>query len=592
MKRQIVLTSLLALLALGAAYMARDISHKVEEVEDIDPELALYTTHVPELAYIEIEQTPNLSGQFLASHLAQAENDWKKANDFLDEVLQFDPENIEHIKRSMILAMGYGDIDFAAKRAKRLVESGDTNSLARVILSVQAMAAGNMEEAVRQLEKMEPGDITDYVSPILMGWAKAGLGEAEPDTMGMGTTTLHSFHGALIALFLKDKEHARQFIDALMSVPILNPFEAERVADLMVLAGDYEQARELYKKALLGKGRVESLKQKLALLEKDPQMVVELMGPLHIETVAHGAALAMYDMADLLFRENSDNSARLFAHMALTLNPALNDARFMLADMAARDDREEDAIVQLKAIPETHPQYLETQYAIADLLADIDKQDEALAHLEGLFEKHKGVELLIRIGDLYRQVDEYGEALVAYNKAVRMLDGDVPEKYWHLLYARGMAYEHEGQWDKAEKDLKAALVYRPNHPFLLNYLGYGWADQGVHLEESLDMIAHAAALRPEDGYISDSLGWVYYMMEDYEKALPPLEKAVELLPYDATLNDHLGDAYWRVGRRLEARFQWERGLNNNEDNVLDEDMIQHKLRYGLDVPFEVKQAQN
>jgi tetratricopeptide (TPR) repeat protein len=70
------------------------------------------------------------------------------------------------------------------------------------------------------------------------------------------------------------------------------------------------------------------------------------------------------------------------------------------------------------------------------------------------------------------------------------------------------------------------------------------------------MIKHAVDQRPDDGYIVDSLGWAYYTLGNYDKAVTNLERAVELKPSDPTINEHLGDAYWRVGRKLEARFQW------------------------------------
>ena len=207
--------------------------------------------------------------------------------------------------------------------------------------------------------------------------------------------------------------------------------------------------------------------------------------------------------------------------------------------------------------------------------------------MEDLFKAHDDIESLIRIGDLYREEEEFAAALKVYNKAAKQIGEDIPEEYWYLLYARGMTYEREGEWDKAEDDLKAALVYRPNHPYLLNYLGYSWADQGKKLEESKELIQRAVSLRPTDGYIVDSLGWVIYMMGDYKEATPYLERAVELLPYDATINDHLGDALWKVGRKTEARFQWERALNATEDETLAE-KIREKMRFGLDA--EVKEA--
>ncbi|HSG94924.1 MAG TPA: tetratricopeptide repeat protein, partial [Afifellaceae bacterium] len=73
---------------------------------------------------------------------------------------------------------------------------------------------------------------------------------------------------------------------------------------------------------------------------------------------------------------------------------------------------------------------------------------------------------------------------------------------------------------------------------------------------ALDMIRKAVDLRPNDGYIVDSLGWAYYRLGRFEEATRELEKAVELRPDDPVINDHLGDAYWQTGRTLEAQFQW------------------------------------
>ncbi|MGB1077361.1 MAG: tetratricopeptide repeat protein, partial [Bdellovibrionales bacterium] len=182
-------------------------------------------------------------------------------------------------------------------------------------------------------------------------------------------------------------------------------------------------------------------------------------------------------------------------------------------------------------------------------------------------------------------------ALKSYNKALSMLDKESDDKrYWSLYYSRGIAYERLGDWDKAEKDLKKALEMEPNHPYILNYLGYSWADQGKNLEEALEMIAQAVRLRPDDGYIVDSLGWVYFKLEDFERAVEPLETAVALMPEDATINDHLGDAYWKVGRKHEARFQWKRALSFAEeapDNLSDleavelVERIKEKMKSGL-----------
>ena len=118
---------------------------------------------------------------------------------------------------------------------------------------------------------------------------------------------------------------------------------------------------------------------------------------------------------------------------------------------------------------------------------------------------------------------------------------------------------------EAEADMKKALELFPDQPLVLNYLGYSWIDQGVHLEEGMNMIRRAVEQRPDDGYIVDSLGWAYFRTGNYEEAVKNLERAVELKADDPTINDHLGDAYWRVGRTLEAHFQWSHAKDFNPD---------------------------
>jgi Flp pilus assembly protein TadD len=118
---------------------------------------------------------------------------------------------------------------------------------------------------------------------------------------------------------------------------------------------------------------------------------------------------------------------------------------------------------------------------------------------------------------------------------------------------------------------------------VLNYLGYSWVDQGVNLDEAFKMLRRAVDLRPNDGYIVDSLGWAHYKLGHYQEATDALEKAIDLKPADPVVNDHLGDAYWRVNRRTEAHFQW----NHARDMKPDTDelpKILDKIDHGLPDP--------
>ena len=188
--------------------------------------------------------------------------------------------------------------------------------------------------------------------------------------------------------------------------------------------------------------------------------------------------------------------------------------------------------------------------------------------------------------------EKHNDAIKAYNRAIDSLGGKVTKNYWPILFSRGMSYEQIGDLKKSEDDLMAALEFQPDNPYLLNYLGYSWVDQGKKLEESLKMIERAVALKPEDGYIVDSLGWAYFKLGRFEDSVIEMEKAVELVPFDPIINDHLGDAYWKVGRKNEARFQWARAINHTKD-AGDIAKLEQKINLGLDdIETPLKQAQS
>jgi Flp pilus assembly protein TadD len=127
------------------------------------------------------------------------------------------------------------------------------------------------------------------------------------------------------------------------------------------------------------------------------------------------------------------------------------------------------------------------------------------------------------------------------------------------------------------------LEARPDDPNALNYLGYLWVDSGSRVHQGAEMIARAAAAMPENGHFQDSLGWAQYRQGLFEQAVTTLEGAVEKEPANAEINDHLGDAYWSVGRQREAGFQWTRVLTLDPDAKRRAE-VERKLVEGLAGP--------
>jgi Flp pilus assembly protein TadD len=213
-------------------------------------------------------------------------------------------------------------------------------------------------------------------------------------------------------------------------------------------------------------------------------------------------------------------------------------------------------------------------------LDTLDRTDEAKKRLEKLIvDRPDDLEAIMALGNIVRARKQYAECAKVYSRAVAPTTA-TERSNWPLFYFRGICFERDKQWDKAEADLKTALKLYPDQPHVLNYLGYSWIDQGINLDEGMRMIRRAVEQRPEDGYIVDSLGWVYFRQGDFQEAMKHLERAVELKPDDPTINDHLGDVYWRLGRTIEAQFQWShaRDLKPEPDELVK---IQEKLKTGL-----------
>ena len=188
-----------------------------------------------------------------------------------------------------------------------------------------------------------------------------------------------------------------------------------------------------------------------------------------------------------------------------------------------------------------------------------------------------------RLGDMLRRRSRFAEAAVAYDQALARSgtpQGTLGARDWSLLYARGIARERSGDGTRAEADFLRALELSPEQPYVLNYLGYTWAEQGKNLDRAKAMLLRATELRPQDGNIADSLGWVLFRLGDLPGAVTWLEKAVELESRNSVVNDHLGDVYWAVGRQREAQFQWRRAATL-EPEPADLVKIEAKLRDGL-----------
>jgi tetratricopeptide (TPR) repeat protein len=129
-----------------------------------------------------------------------------------------------------------------------------------------------------------------------------------------------------------------------------------------------------------------------------------------------------------------------------------------------------------------------------------------------------------------------------------------------VLYEYGLFLDYIGEQDSALKIMEQIIAMNAEHAGALNYIGYTWADKQEKLPEALRYISLAAKLKPNNGYIRDSLGWVYYQQGEYEKARNALEMAVKLAPDDPAILDHLAETYLALKLPEKAKETWSKAL--------------------------------
>jgi len=197
--------------------------------------------------------------------------------------------------------------------------------------------------------------------------------------------------------------------------------------------------------------------------------------------------------------------------------------------------------------------------------------EEGIDYISSKFRKidNPNLKMVFDIANFYKNSKNYKKAIEYYTKIIASLSEDSEIKS-DLLYRRGGSYERLGNYKKADEDLLLSLKIKPDEAYVLNYLAYSWLERDYQIDEAIEMLEKAYALRNDDPYIIDSIGWAFYLIDDYVEAEKYIKRAVELMPEDPTVNDHYGDILWKLDRKIQARYFW--------NNVLSFDDADDDLR--------------
>jgi len=519
-------------------------------------------------------------GLFLSGRSALAQGRFEEGASFLGAVQTLTPEQPAVTEQATTAALLAGDLGYAARAVSNAeAASPAIAEAAELVSAVLAFAEGDARRANVRLKANPVGAPHARAGALVGPWIAGGAGDwatalVEPNPTGDPLGVVFGRYNRAVLL-----EHNRRYdeAEALLRALVDTPRTAVvfRVAygEFLERRGRRDEALSVYDAGIAAGSQDPGLapaRSRAASRSRAPSL----------PTFREGAAEALSIAARQATAEGAEQFAVVYLRLAVALDRK-PETLLLLGQTAVReDDLRELGLSVLAEVPRDQASvYAAARVQMGLTLSAADRTGEALdAFLAAQAAAPDDARIAQVTAGQLMQLERHGEALDLLNGPLL----NTAEQGADIRFLRGAALESLGRISEAEAELWAALQIEPNEPVYLNYLGYLWVDSGTRVAEGAEMIARAHAADPEDGNIQDSLGWAQFRQGQYETAVETLEQAVAKEPANAEINDHLGDAYWSVGRRREAGFQWTRVLTLDPD-AERRAAVERKLVEGLDL---------
>lgn len=516
-------------------------------------------------------------GLYLSGRLALSRGDAEMGAAYLQATEALTPEQPGVREDAFMAALFGGDLDFAARIAPTGADvSPVLTQVGRLIDMVQTFEHGDAADALAIYAQAPIGNPHGRAGYYVHSFIAAAAGDREaalamPSLQPNDPMLIFArYHHAMLLEHYGDFAGAETDYTTLMGSRAGSQLFRLPYGEFLERRNRRPEAIALYDAAIAegtADGKIVAARARAQGRRRPPAA----------PTLREGAAIALRNAAVQASVEGAHEFAAVYLRLALNLSPN-DETRLRLGQTLAEAKIESAARDALDSVtPADDEYYAAARTEIAVSLQREDRDEEALIELQ---RAHAATPDDARIAYLLAaQLIE----LKRYDEGMSILNGPVlntAQQGFAVHLLRGAAYESMGDIGRAEAELWAAHQLKPDDATVLNYLGYLWVDKGLRVEQGAAMIAQAVAADPENGNFQDSLGWSQYRQGQYDAAVTSLEIAVTKEPANPEINNHLGDAYWQVGRRREAEFQWSRVLTLNPDAEQRAD-AERKLAQGL-----------
>ncbi|MDD4071168.1 MAG: tetratricopeptide repeat protein [Desulfobacterales bacterium] len=473
------------------------------------------------------------------------QKDSANAMKMIDQILSRHPEDIDTLILSGNLRQSLGDVETAEKNYEKILSLDPKQNDIYLLLGDIYLESDRPDQAFTLYSQLIGQFPQSYVGHYYLGRIYAEKGQIEKAEQEYKKTLqlapdLQEPHFDLIRLYEKiGKEDSviRQYQELLIKDP-------ENIQALMALGYIYFKDGRLQ----------DSDKYLLQLGQKS------LTDKVVIQTVIQN-----------YLDQNKNSEAVIILEGMLKGAPNSSEIHYLKGIAHERLKDFDRAVDHLTKVSPDSMFYTNAVIQTAFLYQDQGQLTEAIAFLKGVIEQHPEMpEVGIYLGSLYEEAGAFSEAREVYQQAL-VLTPDNAE----LHFRSGVVYDRLGDKESSIREMRRVIQLDPEHPNALNYLGYTFAEMGTNLDEAERLIREALKYKPDDGYILDSLGWVYFKKGLFKEALQHLEKAVSLVPEDPTILEHLGDVYREFGNKKKALDFYRRSM---EKAKTDASGINSKIR--------------
>ncbi len=515
------------------------------------------------------------------------DSQYEESNKFLQRLDGLELNHINYSSKFLYSLVNSGKFEEAFKFSKKLERRNIDNFESNLVLGVYYLKNGQDKQAQKYLLKIKNSNsvfiLNKFLSDSLLIWSDVDNkdffeSQTKINALDKRFENLKSIETVFLHCFYKSKKADNQFEKLISNKEVNFSRYNYFYSSYLVETGRVNKAKEVIKSSLeLFPRNLLLNQQKIDLNSKREKIDFNCQNKLHV------IAEIFYITANALSSQSIFTFSNFYVNLAKYLNSDFYPFNTLIAENFYNIDKLHQAKQVYRNLEKKGEAFM--WFAAkqnARILIKEEDKEKAIKDLTKKFlkVKNKNIYTIYEYADFLKSNEQFLKSIEFYTDIINIIDKTHPI-FPEALEGRGVSYERIGEWNKAEKDLLASLEIKPDEPYVINYLAYSWIEQGVNIEKSLKMLERANKLRSNDPYIIDSLGWALFKLNRYKEAKDYLKLAVQLLPADPIVSDHYGDALWKNGEEIQARYYWNYVLNLKETKKELKDIIKNKLILGL-----------